>query len=402
MAPEKHITIDEAIAVADGRYVLLPETEEHLAHCGECRAMLESFSGLKEIFAGEKNSTPAADEAKITEIAAQSFANLPFEEEIAPEKFSFAAVLKSFFKPALAFSLAVSVVIAITLFNREKPAENNVEEAGFAQTAGVEAVSETTDMPAEDFVPGVKKSGRKIKLAKAKISVVSDAYFEKIEDEDVSMKSGKAKFDVVTGNDFRIDVDDKFLVRVLGTSFTLDYSNGKLSAEVFSGLVEIVEKTSGAVTQLSQNMNKTFEAKIQPENIPAGKKIQNNPKPRDFAAAAEKSFLFQGREALAAGRTEAAKQFFMKEIEKGKEADKALFELVSIHESAKNYAGIADLVKKYDSIMRGSRVYKEEIMIKGCVSQKKSGSTELPLCHDYLKEFPRSFRSREIREMINE
>ena len=52
--------------------------------------------------------------------------------------------------------------------------------------------------------------------------------------------------------------------------------------------------------------------------------------------------------------------------------------------------------------MRGSRVYKEEIMIKGCISQKKSGSRDLPLCHDYLKEFPRSFRSREIKGIIDE
>ena len=90
------------------------------------------------------------------------------------------------------------------------------------------------------------------------------------------------------------------------------------------------------------------------------------------------------------------------EIEKGKEPDKALFELVSIHESKKDYAEIANLVKKYGSVMRESRIYKEELMIKGCVSQKKSGNKAVPLCHDYLREFPRSFRSREIREMIDE
>ena len=286
----------------------------------------------------------------------------------------------------------------------EKTDENIKKTVEAAEASGVEAVPETVETPAEDFVPGVKKSGRKIKLAKAKISVVSDTYFEKIENEDVSMKSGKAKFDVVQGNDFRIDVDDKFLVRVLGTSFTLDYSEGRLSAEVFSGLVEIVEKSNGAVTQLSQNMNKTFEAKTLPKEPEGGLNHNKNAfnKKGGFMPDQEKSFLFRGRAALAGGKTEAAEKLFMMEIEKGKEADKALFELVSIRESKKDYAGMSELVGKYDRIMRGSRVYKEELMIKGCVSQKKSGNRELPLCRDYLKEFPRSFRSREIREMINE
>ena len=408
MKPEKHITIEEAIALADGRYVLLPETEKHVAGCKECSSMIDCFCGAKEIFAAEKESVPEIDSAKVAGIAAKSFAVLPFEENAEPEKekgFSFSAFFASWFKPVLAFSLAIAVVVAAALFDKGKQAENTEKTVEVAETSGVEAVPETVEMSAEDFVPGVKKSGSKIKLAKAKISVVSDTYFEKIENEDVLMKIGKAKFDVVTGNDFRIDVDGKFLVRVLGTSFTLDYSDGRLSAEVFSGLVEIIEKTSGAVTQLSQNMNKTFETEIrpkEPDTLLNSKKLHGRLKKLDFIPTSGKSFLFQGREALAAGKPEAAGRLFMMEIEKGKEADKALFELVSIHESKKNYTEVSALIKKYDSVMRGSKVYKEEIMIKGCVSQKKSGSRNLTLCHDYLKEFPRSFRSREIREMIDE
>ena len=72
----------------------------------------------------------------------------------------------------------------------------------------------------------------------------------------------------------------------------------------------------------------------------------------------------------------------MMEIEKGSEPDKALYELVSIYESKQEHTQILNIIKKYDSVMRGSRVYKEEIMIKGCISQKKSGSRDLPLCHD--------------------
>ena len=405
---ENHITIEEAVALADGRYSLLPQTEEHLEQCPECSAMIKDVSDCKEIFAGEKNFVPEIDSAKVAEIAAKSFEFLPFEEENEPEKvgkFDIFSFFTSWFKPVFAFSMAVVfIVAAVFVLKYEKTDENIKETVEVAETSGVETVPETVEKPAEDFVPGVKKSGRKIKLAKAKISVVSDTYFEKIENEDVSMKSGKAKFDVVSGNDFRIDVDDKFLVRVLGTSFTLDYSEGRLSAEVFSGLVEIVEKSNGAVTQLSQNMNRTFEVKALPKEPASALNHNKNTfnKKGGFMPDKEKSFLFQGRAALAEGKTEAAEKLFMMEIEKGREADKALFELVSINESKKDYTEMAKLVKKYDSIMRGSRVYKEELMIKGCVSQKKSGDRELPLCRDYLKEFPRSFRSREIREMINE
>lgn len=406
MVSEKHITIEEAIALADGRYVLLPETEKHIAGCRECSSMIECCCGAKEIFAEAKEFVPEADSAKIAEIAAKSFAMLPFEEESEPEKekgFSLSALFASWFKPALALSLAVAVVIAVVLFNSGKPVEN-VEETVEVATAGA---AETALETKEDYASGERKSGTQIQLAKAKINVISNTYLESISDTDVSMKRGKAKFDVVTGNDFRIDVDGKFLVRVLGTSFTLDYSDGKLSAEVFSGLVEIIEKSNGAVTQLSKEMNKTFEYKDRQKEqkiaiTPPGKKTKSSPKKQDFALTPGKSFLVQGREALTAGKTGAAQKLFMMEIEKGKEPDKALYELVSIYESKQNYTKIMELVQKYSSVMRESRVYKEEIMIKGCISQKKSGNKSVPLCHDYLREFPRSFRSREIRGMIDE
>ncbi len=406
MVSVNHITVEEAIALADGRYVLLPETEKHVAGCKECSSMINCFCGAKEIFTEAKEFVPAVDEAKAAEIAAKSFAMLPFEEETEPEKekgFSLSAFFASWFKPALALSLAVAVIAAVALFNKEKPAENTEQAVEVATTGAVETLPETK----EDYATGERESGAQIQLAKATISVISNTYLESITDTDVSMKKGKAKFDVVTGNDFRIDVDGKFLVRVLGTSFTLDYSDGRLTAEVFSGLVEIVEKANGTATQLSKDMNRTFEYKDhQKEQINAittpGKKTKNNPKKQKFVPTPGKSFLFQGREALSAGQPGAAQKLFMMEIEKGNEPDKALYELVSIYESRQNHAKIMDLVQKYNSVMRESRVYKEELMIKGCISQKKSGSSDLPLCHDYLKEFPRSFRSREIKGLINE
>lgn len=406
MVSEKHITIEEAIALADGRYVLLPETEKHIAGCGECSSMIDCCCGAKEIFAEAKEFVPEADSAKIAEIAAKSFANLPQDESdeaLTLQTMTFAKSIALACKPFFAFSLGIALFIGIMLFQKADYVENTEENVEVAATAGAETAVETK----EDYASGERKSGTQIQLAKAKINVISNTYLESISDTDVSMKHGKAKFDVVTGNDFRIDVDGKFLVRVLGTSFTLDYSDGKLTAEVFSGLVEIIEKSNGAVTQLSKEMNKTFEYKDRQKEqkiaiTPPGKKTKSSPKKQDFALTPGKSFLVQGREALTAGKTGAAQKLFMMEIEKGKEPDKALYELVSIYESKQNYTKIMELVQKYSSVMRESRVYKEEIMIKGCISQKKSGNKSVPLCHDYLREFPRSFRSREIRGMIDE
>lgn len=406
MVSGKHITVEEAIALADGRYVLLPVTEEHVKNCPECAAMIKSFSDCKEIFAEAKEFIPTVDEAKVAEIAAKSFANLPQDESdeaLTLQTMTFAKSIALACKPFFAFSLGLALFIGIMLFQKADYVENTDKTVEVATTGAAETVVETK----EDYASGERESGSEIQLAKATISVISKTYLDKISDTDVTMKKGKAKFDVVTGNDFRIDVDGKFLVRVLGTSFTLDYSDGKLTAEVFSGLVEIVEKTNGAATQLSKDMNKTFEYKDHQKEqqiaiTTPGKKTKNNPKKHDFALTPGKSFLFQGREALSAGKTGAAQQLFTMEIEKGQEPDKALFELISIHESKKDYSEIANLVKKYDRVMRESRVYKEEIMIKGCISQKKSGNKYLPLCHDYLREFPRSFRSREIKGIIDE
>ena len=406
MVSVKHITIEEAIALADGRYVLLPETEEHVKNCPECAAMIKSFSDCKEIFAEAKEFVPAVDEAKVAEIAAKSFANLPQDESdeaLTLQTMTFAKSIALACKPFFAFSLGLALFIGIMLFQKADYVENTEGSVEVATTGAVETVPETK----EDYEPDERETGAEIQLAKAKINVISKTYLSKISNTDVSMKSGKAKFDVVTGNDFRIDVDGKFLVRVLGTSFTLDYSDGKLTTEVFSGLVEIIERSSGNATQLSKDMNKTFEyTDHQKERLTTitttGKKAKNNPKKQKFALTPGKSFLFQGREALSAGKIGAAQQLFTMEIEKGQEPDKALFELISINEAKKDYAEIANLVKKYDRVMRESRVYKEEIMIKGCLSQKKSGSIDLPLCHDYLREYPRSFRSREIKRIIDE
>ena len=112
---------------------------------------------------------PEVDSAKVAGIAAKSFEMLPFEEETEPEKeksFSFSALFASWFKPALAFSLAVAVVIAVTLFNREEPLEKTEETFEIETASGAKVAPKTK----EDYASGERESGAKVQLAKATIS----------------------------------------------------------------------------------------------------------------------------------------------------------------------------------------------------------------------------------------
>ncbi|MBP7433905.1 hypothetical protein KA996_10210, partial [bacterium] len=215
------------------------------------------------------------------------------------------------------------------------------------------------------------------------------------------------KFDVVSGNDFRVTVNGRFMVRVLGTSFILDNCNGTFSVNVIEGLVEVVDGSDDSQFQLSANMERVFElekAVVKKLDVSTANKSRipktiNIPK---LNITPGQSFLFQGREALNSGNEGAALQLFMMEMESGKEKDKALFEAVRLHESRKQYNEMVSMISGSEKIMDSSRVYREELMIKGCKAQKKIEGSDLSLCRKYLEVFPEGYRKNEIRELINE
>ena len=404
----EHLTIEEASAVSEGRFELLAETEKHVENCSECSNLLRICSETGELFKQSADFIPETDDAKIAAAAEKSFAFLPFEESSVEEeparKISIFSFVASLLKPALAFSAAVVLVVCAVFLVKNKP-ENETEEPEIVTAGAENEREEPVEIPQENG-DGLKKSGSNIKFAKATMSVISDSYVKNVSEDSLTLNSGKAKFDVVSGTDFRIDVDGKFLVRVLGTSFTLDYSGGNLAVNVFDGMVEVVENSTGKSVYLTKNMNLNFNSytslnKVKPA-VNTNKAANSEAKDRKVVLTPDKSFLLQGREALSAGKTGIAQQLFMLEIEKGKEADKALFELVSIHESKKDYGEVVSLLTTYGSVFRESRVYKEDLMFKGCLAQKKSGGSSISLCNEYLKEFPRSFRSKKVRRMINE
>jgi len=68
----------------------------------------------------------------------------------------------------------------------------------------------------------------------------------------------------------------------------------------------------------------------------------------------------------------------------------------------KQYNEMVSMIDNNKKILDSSRVYREELLIKGCTAQKKISGSDLSLCRKYLEVFPEGYRKNEIRELINE
>jgi hypothetical protein len=220
------------------------------------------------------------------------------------------------------------------------------------------------------------------------------------------MKKGKAKFDIVNGEDFTVNVNDRLTVRVLGTSFVIESDEKGFSVHVLEGLVEVIDRSDNSVSALSTDMSKIYEStKISPA-IKMEKTASVKQTPRQFSdnkliVTPDASFLTQGREALGAGKKGAALQLFIMELERGNEKDKALFEITRIHSNEGRNNEVANILRSNSSILNSSKLYKEELLIRGCHSQHREGSNDRSFCHQYLKEFPRGYKRNEIQELVN-
>ncbi len=405
MEKNLHINIDEVIALFDKSWEMLPETVEHAEKCPSCSALIEKYSVTHAVLASNRHVTSFPDMDRINKIAERSFFILHEQEHADTENLrpSFLMMLQSFFKPVAITAAAASLLIAVYL-GFDKNGETEIKTAETRE----EQDSRSELNPAEKtFEAGIRKSGEKITLSIAKIETLTQTQFNSISENEISMGKGKAKFDVTSGNDFRVTVNDRFMVRVLGTSFILDNSNGTFSVNVIEGLVEVVDSYDDSQFQLSANMERVFEiekAVVKKLNASTAdrsriSKTINIPK---LNITPDQSFLFQGREALNSGNEGAALQLFMMEMENGKEKDKALFEAVRLHENRKQYNEMVSMISGSEKIMDSSRVYREELMIKGCKAQKKIAGSDLSLCRKYLEIFPEGYRKNEIRELINE
>lgn len=356
---------------------------------------------LYENYSG-RHSSHLPDPEKINRIAEKSFKILHSDE--IQEKESLVSKILEFiysnFKP-LALT-AAAAALAVVLYNSSyDPIENNSADNNVStdNAENIESVQDTFSFN------GVKKSGEKFKNAVATIETVSDTYLESVSESEVKMNSGKAKFEVISGNDFRINVSDKFLVRVLGTVFTLEYNGSDFKVDVSEGLVEIINRFDNSSVALSANMYKVFPVStVNVEKTIAISKLKNrkNISMPKLAITPDASFLTQGREALKSGNTGAAVQLFILEMEKGKEKDKALFEAVRIHEGKGSLQDVINLISSKQDILKTSKVYKEELLIKGCLSQYKIKTDNLSFCKEYIESFPSGYRRTEVLEIINE
>jgi len=403
MEKKLHINIDEAIALFDKKWEMLPETVEHVENCTECSVLIERYSEIQSVLISNRHVSTFPDMEKINSIAQNSFFLLHNENPV-EEKENMLTYLtnlfSSFLRPAAISAAAIAVVIAV--YSGMNSKVETIETAQNDDTADTTEVQENENKAS----PGLKKSGEQIKLAAAKIETLSETKFDMISENEITMGRGKAKFDVESGTDFRINVNSRFVVRVLGTSFIVDYNGKALAVNVMNGLVEVVDMSDNSSFALNENMEQVFEVKTASLKKPEIRTVAKTDLPKNIHIqklniTPDASFLFQGREALNSGNIAAALQLFMLEIENGTEKDKALFEAVRIHENDRKYKEIDSLLSNKASIMNGSRVYREELMIKGCRAQKKGG-TDLSLCREYLNAFPEGYRKNEIREFINE
>ena len=399
MKTHRHITIEEILALADRNWEMLPEFINDTKECAECGKLIEKYSGIKSVLISSRHVTRFPDPERINEIAQKSFMLLNKDEPAHRSVLSrLTGMILANIRP-LAVTAAAAMV-AVVIYNSATGSTGTETASNKNRTV--------QEDPAEFTFNGVEKSGMKFKNSIASISTLADTDLEAVSANDIKMNLGKAEFNVISGNDFRISVDNKFLVRVLGTSFTLDYNGKDLIVKVSSGLVEVIRNDDSSAVSLSADMEQRFPvinkiALIKNEKPAICKSVigKTVPAPR-LVITPDASFLTQGREAVRSGSKGAALQLFTLEIEKGKEKDKALFEAVKIHENSGNYSDAVNLITSHRDIMKSSRIYKEELLIKGCFAQYKMKSGDISLCKEYLETFPGGYRKNEIREIVNE
>jgi len=402
----KHLNFDEVVALFEKRFELLPETMDHISNCDECSGLIFKVQEMTSLIKTNSHIKHMPDAQKIEMIACESFALLHKEAdapEIEGHFNNILSFLNNWMKPIAIAGAAAAV--AIVLYNSFDNKNDNTGKIADNKTNVKENVQKINPVKNLFSEKGVKKAGLVFKSAIATIKTIEPTYFDTVSKDEITMKNGKAKFDVVPGNDFRINVNDSFIVRVLGTSFIVDYSKDNFSVKVFEGLVEVIDKSNNSTISLTKDMEKTYKimksansklARIK-RFIPVKKfrKTKMNITP-------DASFLTQGREALKAGKNGAAVQLFIMELEKGNSKDKALFEAVKIYETSGKHSDTINILKSNHPVIGSSRVYKEELLIKGCMAQYKSKSSKLSFCNEYIKNFPHGYRKEEIEAIVNE
>lgn len=383
----KHLSNAELVAICrqDGEFP--PETVEHLAACEECAARLEAQLRNEPLLPASSDHDAAIDR-----IARISFDHI---DETRPNFFA-----SLFTLPRLAVGAAAAAVILIaTYVGLGTPA--TVEEDKIAD--GDTPAPRTA--PALNATPRAFADGAAIHHGRAELTVKGNATLAADGAEQLRLAKGSIEVHIEKGNDFRIHTAGRYLVRVLGTRFTLDTDGVRLAVTVAEGLVEVIDGRSNDSVALSGGMAHTFTGETKETATVAAKQPRAvRPAPEADTAADERpaaaSFLQNGRDALKANDATAAMTWFEKELAGGAEKDKALFEIVRIHEQNGRFANILGTLKEHSDIVDGDSVFREELLIKGCKAEVKQGVGTLPSCRKYLRVFPEGYKNGEIRELL--
>jgi len=424
-----HLSEEEIIALNEGGIKLLQKWDSHLNSCDECMNLMSLYEDSKMILKTGGNITPIIDPSKIDAIAARSFSYL--EADVKEEKSSFfETVLNSLFSKKAVFALAMSLMIlAVSAFlfnnyNQDKAVEQNL-------VAEVDSTSVETEKPAEKITSESKgfesitekymayNIGDDCNSHRANIQILSKSYLKKFDDNNISIEKGKIDVSVQKGEDFFIHIGSSYLVRVLGTRFIVEADDKSCKVTVIEGLVELIDKDKKENYALSKNMSKKIEYKA-PKPLRRAltkRKIVKTPKTEieaeepvkvddeeifdDFEdLEKEESYLLKGRAALREKKYKSAYRYFKKELKKGEEKDKALFEIVRLMEKKKKYKELLGKMDKYRSIILSGTVYKEEFLIKGCKAEAKLRDKSFKYCKRYLKYFPEGYKKEEIKNIL--
>lgn len=385
---EKHLSIAEFTALTERGAELTPEMAEHLDRCAACADLLERHLATEPLL-----TRPAADDATIDRIAARSFGYL--EEE----KPGFFAALFTLPRIALGAAAALLLVVA-AYFGMGTTATD--EGAKFADNDPAPKTA-----PALDATPRAFADGVAISHGRAALTVKGSATLSADGAEELRLAKGSVEVAIEKGNDFRIHTADRYMVRVLGTRFTLDTDGVKLTVTVTEGLVEVIDGRSNDSVALSGGMARTFADEVRTVvSIPTRSTGSGSPAARNTKMAQAPvveepaSFLLLGRGALKANDAAAAMGWFEKELADGPEKDKALFEIVRLHEKDGRFGDILAALKTHGDIVNGGSVFREELLIKGCKAEVKQSVGTLPSCRKYLQVFPDGYKKNEIRDLL--
>ncbi len=390
MKTHTHLTDEELFALAEFRYELLESERDEFRNCSECMRRLADthvlVSGMRESLS---KGVPLPDEQRLSNMISNSFAEL--------------SSVSAFLGKTVKILSAVAAVLILVVVGGYAVNTLTTDHSSRQSLDTVTSVAEPVPEKLRLFHSGVL-----LHDGRTNFTTLRACRLKKIDRNRYQLAEGSVQVAVKKGGDVEIQVKDKFLVRVLGTVFTVDVHEHAVDVTVSEGLVEVVDLHGGGVEQVSAGHACHMEYHSEHHLNPAVSAAVAKVLPRVRAAHSVKipsrqqkvSSLDAGRAALQEGRVKEALLDFEKELKSGSDRDKALFEIIRIYEHKKGYVKVLDYLHRYSSIAESQTTYREEFFIKGCNAQIGAQDTSLSYCKRYLSLFPNGYKRTEIERLV--